>query len=391
MRNAILSLLLLAMSAMVGAATLSEQIAAMAPGTWARVTTENAARDVDPDPSGAAPYRGNTGFGSIWEAWNSGAWAPSYGTCGGILYYGGGHVDYYGNQVVVLDLCGTTGQPKWTALTQPYAGTLAFPYPTGAFPNGTPSPPHNYDGMEFDPNTNLLWVSESQMMNTTATVSGGGWLFNPTTKKWAGPFQHRGGFEGTAMYDTKRKLIWFQPAQGRAGELTSVDTATNPPTFSYYGWPALYGAGTVDSILAYNPDADTAVMTTFRNAPGMLLERSLAAPRSNWVTMTQLNAPASLRAQHAFEWSPSRHAFIVWMDHDLDGKVYEMKRTSATEYTWSLLTAPSNRLLPITVAHNGSFKKFRLVTIAGVEVLIGQLRLADGVMAFRLPTVGALP
>ena len=103
------------------APSLATQVSSMAAGTWQAIVADNTARAVDPerDPNAnpaypkAAPYHGNSGYNGIWVAWNSGVLAPSHGPCGAILYFGGGHADYWGNEVIALNLCGGA---RWTAM-----------------------------------------------------------------------------------------------------------------------------------------------------------------------------------------------------------------------------------------------------------------------------------
>ena len=81
------------------------------------------ARDpaANPNYPHAPYYDGNIGFRGLWEAWNSGALAPNLGACGTILYFGGGHNDYWGNEVIGLDLCGgaNAGPPVLRNLAHP--------------------------------------------------------------------------------------------------------------------------------------------------------------------------------------------------------------------------------------------------------------------------------
>jgi hypothetical protein len=384
---------------------LAVQAAAIAPGHWHAIVTDNSAQAVDPasDPAanpnfpGAPPYRGNTGFRATWEAWNSGAFAPSLGSCGGILYFGGGHVDYFGNEVTALDLCGGIASgPIWRRLSNPYAGAIKWPLSaSGAFANATPSPPHTYDLLTFDPGTNSLILLNSQISGPLATYSKHAWRFNLDTRQWFGPFEHRGATEGTSAFDTKRRLVWFQPTQGKAGELTSFDPVSG--AFRYYGWPYAYGLGGLDSMMGYDPERDKLVLTGFRDEQKLIAERDLNVPAAPWQVVIQRNAPKSLYGQHAFAWSPMRKAWIVWMSY-AGADVYELRHVGTTsrgqsEYVWRALTANNNGVKPLTnVNQNGPYEKFQIVSPAdGVELLIGQMNMLDGVFAFRVPPPGDEP
>ena len=385
------------------ASTLAEQVADIAPGTWAPIEADNTAADVDPakDPASnrnfpkAPDYEGTTGYKSIWAAWNSGAWAPEFGPCGSILYYGGGHADYWGNSVISLNLCGgARGGLMWQRLNAPYDEPLAWTqpptvvYPDG-FPDGTPVPPHTFDLWTFMPSVNSV-VALTHISSHAPVYEAKAWVFDLTRKTWRGPYPHRGTRSGMSAWDSKRKLVWFQPAVGMPGEFTSLDPATM--TFTYYGRPNA-GMARKDSRLvsnkpigAYDPVHDRLVMTSFKNAQAATIaERDPGDPTAPWIIVPQVGQPATSR-QHAMAWSAQREAWILWMDLLRDGKVWEVKR-GANDYTWTLLTASANTIVP--ASDNGCYDKFQLVTIDGVEILIGQNRLADGIYSFRLPRAAA--
>ena len=387
------------------APTLDTQAAATAAGHWTAIAADNTARAVDParDPATNPnyphnpPYNGASGYGALWEAWNSGAKAPSYGPCGSILYYGGGHTDHWGNEVVALNLCGGSQRgPKWERLNDPYSGPIVWPYAKGAYPNGTPVPVHTYDELSFDPQTNSLVVLQSMVSGPVSTYSPHAWRFNLNSRSWSGPYEHLGSRYGASAYDSQRGLIWFQPGVGSDGQFSSFNPVTTK--FSYFGKPFTSGSGNLDSLMGYDPLHDKLVLTSFRLPYDAIAERDPARPTEPWVIAEQRNAPSAKWGQHAFAWSPLRKAWIVWMSQAGDA-VYEVHNTGSSAtgapvYTWKALTAATNVVMPIdpTVGHIGPFEKFQIVTTSsGKELLVGQLRLKDGLFAFRVPAPGEEP
>lgn len=386
------------------AASLLDQVAAMQPGMWAKIIASNAFLDVDPGKSrdtnqlypSSPAYRGATGFASVLIAWNSGGFVPQLGQCGTIVYHGGGHNNYFGNEIVGLDLCGGTGgAPLWKLLSKPYdpgpAG-MAWPYSNcGMFPDGTPSPSEKFD-TEVITNSAQMWIGDSQTLNTTAARSTCAFMYDFNLKQWLGPFVHKGAAFGGSAFDSKRNLIWFQPdassSQAGRGEFTSFDPVTKE--FKYYGRVNLNPQPRLDQMMGYDPVNDRLVGTSFRSpGPYLVTERDPNSPSTYWKAATQINAPPAYSGGGALAWSPARSAWIVWMDTLQDGKVRELKRTGVVngvpQYTWTLLNDPANVVNPIGVYHNPGYDKFQLVQVAGVEVLIGQMRGGDGIFAFRLP------
>lgn len=376
--------LLLLWVATADAATLAEQVAGMQPGTWGPIVTVNTAAGVDPGMDSTAnpvyprtaPWRGNSGYGALFEAWNSGALAPAIGACGSILYVGGGHTDYHGNEVVAFDICGL----RWSRLNNPYPGPFTWPVADGAFPNGTPAVPHTYDRVTVAGDKLVLLGAAYNTL--TAIDAPTAWVFDPAARKWAGPIQHRGSMEGVSAYDTKRKLVWFQPAASRPGEVTSLDVATG--ALAYYGKPNM---GVLDAVMGYDPVRDRLVMTNFRYADAAsVAELDPAYPFTGWGKVPHTGRPA-LKGQHAMAWSPARQGWIVW-DVYAGAGVWLMKH-NGTAYEFTALTAATNTVTP--TAGIGAFEKMQLVTVGDAEVLIGQAKLNQGVYAFRLPGAASVP
>lgn len=374
--------LLLLWVATADAATLAEQVAAMKPGTWGAIAGQNTAADVDPGMDSTAnpvyprtaPWRGNSGYGALFEAWNSGALAPM-GECGSILYVGGGHTDYHGNEVIAFDICGLT----WSRLSNPHPGPFTWPVADGALPNG-PAMPHTYDRVTVAGDKLVLLGAAYNTL--TAIDAPTAWVFDLAARKWAGPIQHRGSMEGTSTYDSKRKLVWFQPAVGRPGEVTSLNVATG--ALAYYGKPNL---GQLDSVMGYDPVRDRLVMTSFRYPDtASVAELDPEYPFTGWGKVPHTGRPA-LKGQHTMAWSPARQGWIVW-DVYAGAGVWLMKH-DGTAYGFTALTAATNTVTP--TAGIGAFEKMQLITVGDTEVLIGQAKLSQGVYAFRLPGGTGVP
>jgi hypothetical protein len=371
-------------------------------GMWGTIVADNIADNVNPEKDpianprfpGTATFAGS-GFKGKWQAWNSGVFAPNLGSCGSVLYYGGGHNDYWGNDITALNLCGgKSGGPLWQRLNNPYGGAFTWPLPNGMYPDGTPSPQHNYDGLSYDPVNNAMTVLTSMTSGPASTQVQTLWYFDTVAKQWRGPYPHKGAYHGQSTYDSKRGLIWFQPEQASTvnanGELASFNVKTG--ALAYYGWPYTSGVGALDSMMGYDPVRDRLVLTSFR-VSGTVAERDPANPTVGWKIIPQKNKPAKVWGQNTMAWSALRNAWIIWNSYE-GGAVYELKFTgtaSSPEYTWTTLTSGANTIVPIspTTAHTGPYEKFQIVSpSAGVEVLVGQLRLQDGIFAFRIPSPG---
>ena len=198
--------------------TLSQQLAGMTVGTWRAIASSNTLASIDPGKDAAvnpnypaaAPWEAG-GYRNLWEAWNSGGLDTGHGACGSIVYYGGGHSDYWGNEVVSVDLC-APGGPTWSRLSNPYPGPFVWPSNNGAFPDGTPAMPHTYDTIAVGGGYLTTLVSMIQPAVSSAKVT---YTFDLSAHVWTGPYVNQGAIEGSSTWDSRRNLVWY----GTAGEV----------------------------------------------------------------------------------------------------------------------------------------------------------------------------
>ncbi len=377
----------------------------IAPGTWAAVSL-NTLRDVDParDPEvnpnypGAPRWRDNQG--ALLGAWNGGAFASGYGKSGALIVAGGGHADYYGNEVYAFDLASR----RWQRLTNPYASP-SFPVEDGIWPDGTPSVSHTYDQVDYHPGTNSFVMMKTQHDNTggrsrpvVAMFSLDGlrapdvnanrdwnkrnWRLSPRNPE---NYTNSGGW---SAYDPKRDLFW---ANGGAGTRSFVSFDPKPKAEGdRYGRFENYPqrAAVTDAVAAYDPVNDIIVYTTFRNSPEVRAV-DLSQPgtgSSGNVQLTQAGKPPERVSAHGWEWSPTRRAFIYYRR---GAGVFELKQQGSdwrtASWTWSELTSPEKVLAPEGESSNGVYSKFRIASFDDAEIGIVVTQVDGPVYAFRMP------
>lgn len=386
-----------------------EWVRQIAPGTWAEVSL-NTLADVDPakDPEinprfpGLPPWA-PYGQWPLLDAWNGGAFAQGYGQYGALILCGGGHADYYGNEVYAFDL----DSRRWQRLTNPYP-TPSFPIENGIWPDGTPSVSHTYDQVDYHPGTNSFVMMKTQFDNNGGNSSPLVAMFslenlkpsdsnagrNENRRNWrlsplnTANFTQSGGW---SAYDSKRDLFWAHGGGG-GGVMVSFDPkpAVSDGRFgSFMNFPLRSGASLMSA--AYDPVNDIVVFTTFRNAPEVIAV-DLNDPSSGMpgnVKLAQSGTPPAREQAHGWEWSPARRAFVY---HRRGAEVFEFRQQGNNwridPWRWTGLTATSNSVTPLdarTTGSNGPFSRFRIVSFDDAEIAITVTRVDGPVYAFRIP------
>jgi len=319
---------------------------------------------------------------NVIDAWSGGAWDPVHNQ---MLIFGGGHVDYSGNEVYAFDLATLS----WSRLTNPSdpAGKDQDP-----LPDGQPISRHSYDGLQYETHSNVLfdWGGSEWGMGGGTTVT---WQFDPAAKTWtdrapAEPTTPNCCSHGTA-YDPAGKRVWLH----QSNALYSYDDSANawsdvidfgqPPL-----WPRYenYGdkTGTVDTsrrllwffgsrlYLVFDLDAGMPVTdswvttggTTFDNTPDV-------GGHSEEVIMT--GGAELITAQGpGLDYDPVADALAGWVGGG--PWVLDLKSKS-----WS---QQSGAGAPVNTAQHGTFGRWRYVSRVNAFILVNSVD--DDVYFFKL-------
>lgn len=164
----------------------------MPANTWLEIPNTQLVEVCAPPSFGVA---GRMGCAGITEAWSGGAYGRGPRK---MFVWGGGHNDYWGNEVYAFDL----RSGRWERLTDPSPGSLVSASASDPLPDGRPDSRHTYDGLQFIERTGRLFSQGG------AIAPGGGgssvtWLFDPATRVWqyAGDQGRPAGYGLASAYD----------------------------------------------------------------------------------------------------------------------------------------------------------------------------------------------
>jgi hypothetical protein len=173
------------------------QIASLLPGQWMELPNTSI-RSVLPDP---VPKGNPT---AITQAWNGGAVDTRRSR---LLVWGGGHGDYWGNEVYALDLPTLSIQ----RVVEPSPRT-AEAQCTSALPDGTPVSRHTYDGLSYIAHADRLF-SAGGAMAPCGNGEPATWTYDFGASRWTlqvpkSPMQTQLGT--MAAYDPVSKKVYVK-------------------------------------------------------------------------------------------------------------------------------------------------------------------------------------
>lgn len=162
------------------AASLVHPVVSLKPGEWYEVPNSRMA-GLTPQP----PPGGHTSTpGAIMSAWSGGAYDTKRDR---LIVFGGGHADYAGNEIYAFDV----RKLVWQRLTNPSPTTLFCGQLNKASGqtdlrwngDGTPVSRHTYDGLQYIPYLDRLWVQGGSPWCTGGSDNQT-WLFDFDRLKW---------------------------------------------------------------------------------------------------------------------------------------------------------------------------------------------------------------
>ena len=122
--------------------------------------------------------QGWTGCSAVIGAWNSGVFDTKRNR---LILWGGGHTEYYGNEIYTLNL------EKFTIerLTEPGLPAADLKNCVEAIAHDTqPNTRHTYDGIAYIANVDRMFVFSGFLACGVGHASTGTWTFDFVTKKW---------------------------------------------------------------------------------------------------------------------------------------------------------------------------------------------------------------
>jgi hypothetical protein len=130
-----------------------------------------------PDNFGSSGYAFASNCVNVVEAWSSGVMDTKRNR---LIVWGGGHNDYYGNEVYAVNLDSLTAQ----RLNNPSVPTNLGKSPTDTLADGTPNSRHTYDGITYMENVDKMFVYGGGYAAAAGTLGTDTWLLNMATMQW---------------------------------------------------------------------------------------------------------------------------------------------------------------------------------------------------------------
>ena len=207
----VLTLLAQGVSVTATRAAHAQTPSTMPPLSWLEIANTKL-RSVVPKSAQEFPGTfGNTGPASIISAWNSATLDTRRSR---LILHGGGHADYYGNELYAFDV----GTLTWKRLTDPTPNPTAG---TDINSDGTPQARHTYNGTTYISHLDRFFV----FAGSGSTIGASGfpptenvWTFDFGANQWShvntpppdGPPHGEGS---SAIYDPATRIVWYGEGQ----------------------------------------------------------------------------------------------------------------------------------------------------------------------------------
>jgi hypothetical protein len=203
-------------------------VAAVCPGQGFCSLPNTRIRPLCAAESGFPDVHGASGCVAITKAWNGGAFDSRRNR---LIVLGGGHNDYYGNELYAIDL----GKVRAERLTDPGLPIA----PTGtcvpSIVNDTqPNARHTYGGVAYLENIDALFVSGGSLACAEGAFGDDAWLYHFGSKSWerrfpSGPNPLAGpgmmtaydAASGTVYVHDREHLYAYDPIANSYDQLTS--------------------------------------------------------------------------------------------------------------------------------------------------------------------------
>jgi len=328
------------------------------PGEWYEVPNSKL-YDVRPDGWSA----------NVVVPWSGGAYDTKRDR---LVIWGGGHLDYAGNEVYVFDV----NTLAWERLTDP-STDLGGDEGSGLYPDGLPRARHTYDYVEYAPNIDKFLVFGGNAQYPTASVASGKVLaFDFDTLTWDStlaevPLGY--GTAGTASYNPADGKVWYNPLIGTDSQLQRYDPVADSWDVYAEGDAVLY------SVSAIDPTRNIMVTIGGYNGTKQMFKWDLSNPGAPPVDLLDVTTgPINLVDDVApgFVYDPVSDKFVAWGGAvDSWGPSADVFTLDPDTWAWTKSTpAATNTVIPTKPAGDayitGTYGRFQYMPSFNAFILV---------------------
>lgn len=318
-----------------------------------------------------ALYPFNSRCYQIIDAWGAGTWDT---TAKRLLLFGGGHQDYFGNDVYAfrLDALG---------FERVQEASGGFIYPAGpcedALPDGNPVSRHTYNHVVHLPLNNALWMYGGSRACGSGGASSDTWLFDLAGKRWerqSPTGSAPGPYILTAAYDPQTNQIYVTGPSALYTYQVSASAWVKRRDFAFSDYGRL--VSTIDPVrrlLVIAGGNDTT-----RNIFTCELDSPYTCQR---LTTTGANAIEQARSP-GLAYDPVRARIVAW-DVRAASTVYELDLATATWTAIPTTGGPASRTI------GGTFGHWQYVP--DLQGFLAVPSVDSNVYVWRFPTGAATP
>jgi len=300
--------------------------------------------------------QGNSGCASVMAAWSGGLFDTKRNR---LILHGGGHTDYYGNEIYAVDL---NANPIAPVLVKDASHGSAVSNVTTcpeAFTDGLPNARHMYNGEIYLPNQDAYFMY-GEFKATCGGGSDGVWYFNPSSLTWTQ--QTITGSQPNPMQNGSVPETAYDPTTGNIYEIES-NTGTfwsyNPASASWTNLTS-FGNGITCSALNESAAIDPGRRLYFCLGAGHFTQISLTAPyASKQLAGTNCGNLASVNGP-GFVYDSVQKLMVGWAGGNT-AYVYDPSTDSCTAATYTGG--------PTTIQGNGTYGRFNYSPGLGVFVV----------------------
>lgn len=365
----------------------------MTPKTWATVAS-GGINTVNPNFSGVPSDQSH-----VIDKWDGGA---AYGS----KYWltGGGHADYAGNDTYALELNATS--PAWTRPVGPTVDTSGGDQASNGAANYAdlaPRATHSQQRLVATPGK--FWIAGMDNFSSSGGLDSSAVFYYDSSWHALGAQLTTGEFNaasfgwhgGVSVYDPTSDYIWMFAQQ------TGLDTdtcavlinATSQATRKVKGYlPFSYCTGVCANDLR---------VILIAEGGGGLFAFDVSSLPANGATITRVSCPISgtstpswlpnVSADHGgMVYHKASRAMLAWNNNGANVVKIAIPANpldGVSNYTVTTITPDaSNAVTPSAQSATGTFGRFNVVTVGGIDCLVLTNAYTESTYVYRLPAAG---